>query len=901
MTRIRPLLVLLAIAATFGLPGGRLRAASATLVISEFRTRGPNGAFDEFIEIRNVSAGAINLSGWNVVGSNGNGQTAVRANLAAVSLRPGCSWLLGNSQPSSGYTGPVDQTYGVGLTDDGGIALQNPGGQVVDSVGMSSGSAFGEGGRLSPLTSSTNRSYERVGADTDNNTANFTLRSPSTPTTSGGGCTGPAAQPTPPTATGAASPANVNQGQSVLLTATVTPGANPTSTGVTVAGDVSPLGGGTTQPFFDNGTNGDAVAGDRVFSFRMTIGAGISGGTKTIGLLIGDSQARHSFANIVVSVAVPTTPPTATAAVSPSPFARQSSIRIQATATPGGNPTSTALAVSMNLSVFGRPNPTALSDAGGGVCDLIAGDRIFTACVLVPLTTPIGALTLTGTVSDGQGRASAFSVNATVSAPVDSDGDGASDACETTFGLNPSSSGGNDGGGGDPDGDGHTNAQECAAQTHPRGLFTRYLAEGVTNSFFRTRIALFNPSATAASALVRIQPEGQPEQRFVTAVPARSRRTITPEDTATFGSAPFATVVESDVELVVDRMMMWGPGDYGSHAETAVKAPSTTWFLAEGATGWRFSLFYLLQNPSDQSADVEVNFLRGPGEPVLTRTYAVGGGQRRTIPVDEEEFPAGSGVKPLAGTDVSARIQVTNGVPIIVERAMYMSPDDQPFGAGHAAAGIAAPSTDWFFAEGPTGTFFDEYILLANGGSTPAHVTVTFTPEGGAPISRPYEVAPNSRSTIWVDQIPGLQAISLSARVTSDVPIAAERAMWWPGTGESWREAHVSAGATTTGPTWAVADLELGGPNNAQSFVLIYNGGSATVYFDDGTAPIACGSSGGGRYSLHVNGCAAVQGHRFVSVVVHGNANTVVERAVYLNTGGQTFGAGGAALGTQIP
>ena len=47
----------------------------------------------------------------------------------------------------------------------------------------------------------------------------------------------------------------------------------------------------------------------------------------------------------------------------------------------------------------------------------------------------------------------------------------------------------------DPDGDGFTNAQEFANNTHPTGYFTRYLAEGSTGAFFDDRIALFNPGA----------------------------------------------------------------------------------------------------------------------------------------------------------------------------------------------------------------------------------------------------------------------------------------------------------------------------------------------------------------------------------------------------------------------
>jgi hypothetical protein len=95
--------------------------------------------------------------------------------------------------------------------------------------------------------------------------------------------------------------------------------------------------------------------------------------------------------------------------------------------------------------------------------------------------------------------------------------------------------------------------------------------------------------------------------------------------------------------------------------------------------------------------------------------------------------------------------------------------------------------------------------------------------------------------------------------------------------------------------------LELAGPNGAISHVLIYGGWSGTVYFDDGTAPVACGSSAGGRYTLHVNTCPGVAGKRFVSIVVDGNANTVVERVTYFNTGGELFGAGGGALASRIP
>lgn len=45
------------------------------VVISEFRTRGPNGGNDEFVELFNVSPVAVDISGWQVWGSNSTGSS----------------------------------------------------------------------------------------------------------------------------------------------------------------------------------------------------------------------------------------------------------------------------------------------------------------------------------------------------------------------------------------------------------------------------------------------------------------------------------------------------------------------------------------------------------------------------------------------------------------------------------------------------------------------------------------------------------------------------------------------------------------------------------------------------------------------------------------------------------
>jgi hypothetical protein len=92
-------------------------------------------------------------------------------------------------------------------------------------------------------------------------------------------------------------------------------------------------------------------------------------------------------------------------------------------------------------------------------------------------------------------------------------------------------------------------------------------------------------------------------------LPVGTRRTVRPSALTGLASANFSIVIESDALVVVDRTMTWG-GGYGSHAETALTAPSTTWYLAEGSTSGDFNLFYLLQNPNATVVQATVRYLR---------------------------------------------------------------------------------------------------------------------------------------------------------------------------------------------------------------------------------------------------------------------------------------------------
>ena len=324
----------------------------------------------------------------------------------------------------------------------------------------------------------------------------------------------------------------------------------------------------------------------------------------------------------------------------------------------------------------------------------------------------------------------------------DTDLDQLPDYFETRYGLLPDSPAGVNGATGDPDSDGASNLAEFYAGTHPRGFHVRYLAEGATNSFFDTQIALLNSdSAATGHALLRyLTLTGQQRSEPLTLAP-RSRRTATPKRVPGMETAEFSTVIESDVPLVADRTMTWDGRGYGSHAETATSEMATRWYFAEGSTTGAFHLFYLLQNPHPEPAHVRVEYLLPAPRAPIVKEYDVPAASRQNIWVNYEPG--------LAGTDISAI--VTSDRPIAAERAMYLDRPGQGFAAGAGSAAIREPAKHWFLAEGATGPFFDLFVLIANPNDSDASITARYLLPDGTWFEKPYTVAANSRFNIWVD------------------------------------------------------------------------------------------------------------------------------------------------------
>jgi hypothetical protein len=583
--------------------------------------------------------------------------------------------------------------------------------------------------------------------------------------------------------------------------------------------------------------------------------------------------------------------------------------------TPGTDPASTGLQVTADMRPFGGSARSPFVDSGLA-CDNDTADNLFFGCATPPINAPLGTRQVTLTVSDAEGRSSTIDVPFSVAAPPDGDGDGLPDDWETRYGFDPATPGE---AAGDPDGDGISNVAEFHAGTHPKGMFTRYLAEGAINAFFDTRLHLFSPDDQTNTVLVRFLGSDGHSTSTPVQLNTITHRFDLIDLYQRVGDDNFSIVVESDRQLVVERSISWGKPwprayslsyGYGGHAETAVPAQARTWYFAEGATHGGFDLFYLLENPDPvNAADVTVSYLLPAPQAPVSRNYRVAPMTRRTIWVDAEG-------PPLDATDVSARVDST--LPIVAERALYYSRPGLAFAAGHAGAGVTAPATAWLFAEGSTG-FFDTYVLVANPDTAPATVDVTYLLDGqAAPIVKTHTVAPGSRLTINVNGEGGpLAGSSMGMSLTSNVPVVAERAMWWPS--GRWDEAHLVAGATAAARRWGFAEgcaasRPLVPSEACATYVLIANPSgtdtTATVRMVGEFSPspaltIALPAHSRRTVSMAdvivtTMGVIPFDSRQFSIVVESAGPGIVVERSLYQDYGGVTWASGTALLGTPL-
>jgi 2',3'-cyclic-nucleotide 2'-phosphodiesterase (5'-nucleotidase family) len=105
-----------------------------------------------------------------------------------------------------------------------------------------------------------------------------------------------------PTASGQATPSTVSIDEQLLLEVAVVPGSGPPSTGIQVTGDLTSLAGVPGVSFHDDGLEGDLVAGDHIYSYRLAISSLVATGNKSIPISVVDAQSRTASTTIALRV-----------------------------------------------------------------------------------------------------------------------------------------------------------------------------------------------------------------------------------------------------------------------------------------------------------------------------------------------------------------------------------------------------------------------------------------------------------------------------------------------------------------------------------------------------------------------------------------------------------------------
>lgn len=310
-----------------------------------------------------------------------------------------------------------------------------------------------------------------------------------------------------------------------------------------------------------------------------------------------------------------------------------------------------------------------------------------------------------------------------------------------------------------------------------------FLAEGATTAGFELFYLVQNANPTPANVQVRyLLTSGAPITKAYV-VPANSRFNIWVNlEDALLADAEVSADVTSDLPIIVERAMYrtvngqtFGMG----HEGAGVPQASMQWYFAEGATGPFFDLFFLIANPTDDVAQVEATYLKPDGSTVV-KVYTVAPNSRFNIWVDFED-PA------LASTAVGTTFRATNGVAVVVERAMWWAGDVSRWVEGHNTAGATRTGEKWALAEGEVSGapfFTDTFILVANTGPTAGTVRVTLVFEDGtAPLSRDLPIPASARLNVMVSaEFPEAVGKRFGTIVESvgptRLPLVVERAMY---------------------------------------------------------------------------------------------------------------------------
>ncbi len=297
-----------------------------------------------------------------------------------------------------------------------------------------------------------------------------------------------------------------------------------------------------------------------------------------------------------------------------------------------------------------------------------------------------------------------------------------------------------------------------------------------------------------------------------------------------------------------------------------------------------FHEYITLMNPGTAKANAKIEFMNEKAEK-KTVNWTVKPGSRSTVFVNQH----------MPGVGLSTR--VTSDVPIICERSMYFNFQGKWKG-GTNSCGATAPSRHWYLAEGYTAPNFDEYVTVQNPGKSDVRVDMTFMREGGTPINRSFEAKAESRFTLNVKDVPGLENASVSTEVNATGDVICERSMYFNYNG--FIGGHNAVGVNGPQQNWYLPEGYTA--QSYDTYVLVQNPGTSpakvTLSFlrkDGYQKQVSYTLGAKSRKTVKVDDVPGF-GAAEVSTEVSSDAGVIAERAMYFNSDGRDGGHDAAGV-----
>ncbi len=318
---------------------------------------------------------------------------------------------------------------------------------------------------------------------------------------------------------------------------------------------------------------------------------------------------------------------------------------------------------------------------------------------------------------------------------------------------------------------------------------------------------------------------------------------------------------------------------------------ASTAYFAGASTGTGETPRLAVLNPNDQPATLTLTVLYAAHAPVTT-PLTVAANARLTVDL-----------RPIAGADAHF------GLALTANRRVAASLTELRQGADQwRLAGVSAPDTTWYLAEGYTGLTFKESITVLNPTTTPSVVTLQLLPFNGRPARTfTYTVAAQSEQVISVNAL--MKGLSLSAIVTSTAPVVVQRTMTF-GSGDFG--AHAKTGVNRSSASWYFAEGST--LNNFETFLTVLNPSQTEAAFVTASYYASNGASLGNqtirieplhRGNLHLNEYVRSNA---ISTILSANVPVVAERPLYFGppnggpTGGSVvFGRNGTGTSWTFP